>query len=48
MLPDECGHLLVMQNRAVVIKRCTTSEVLNQFIIVLFIYQYYLHAFLIA
>ena len=33
-LPDECGHLLATRNRAVVIKRCVTSEVLNQFIMV--------------
>ena len=31
-LPDGCGHLLATRNRAVVIKRCVTSEVLNQFI----------------
>ena len=35
ILPDECGHLLATQNRAVVIKRCTISEVLNQFIIII-------------
>ena len=26
VVPDECGHLLATRNRAVVIKRCTTSE----------------------
>ena len=27
ILSDECGHLLAARNRAVVIKRCTISEV---------------------
>ena len=27
ILSDECGHLLAARNRAVVIRRCTTTEV---------------------
>ena len=34
ILADECGRLLATRNRAVVIKRCTASKVLNQFIII--------------
>ena len=36
ILPDEWGHLLAMRNRVVLIKRCTTSEVLNQFIVFMY------------